>query len=270
MRSQFYVIGLIIALITIGCEKVIDVPLNEADQRIVVEGELRNATGVNYVKLSKSGSVYDDSGFEKLSGAVVKITDMSGTEYVFTEVDTVPGMYTNDLFLTEPNNVYSLYVEVEGNVITSSCVTNGVPVFDQLFFEMQENLFGSFFGSEADSIAQIFFEFSDEAVNENYYRIKAWVNGGEDGSLYLFDDALFNGSNVIATLFSTPAFRGDTVMAELISMDKANYDYLFTLYNANDQGGVSPANPISNLQGDPSLGYFGAFTVDTLTLIIPL
>jgi hypothetical protein len=55
----------------IACEKVIEIPLNDADREIVVEGVGRNFLGESYVLLSRSGSVYDDGGFEVLSGAIV-------------------------------------------------------------------------------------------------------------------------------------------------------------------------------------------------------
>lgn len=250
-----------------SCEKVIEVPLEEADRKIVIEGVLRDNVGDNYILLSKTGSVYDNAEFEKISGAVVKVTDQSGTEYVFTEIPGMPGAYNNALFQTGNNNVYNLSVVSGSETFTASSKTFYTPTLDSLNYIEQV---GSF-GVGTDTTYLVFFSFVDDANGDNFYRINAWVNGVADQNLYVSNDDLFNGQNYTQPLFATTVEKGDTVLVELQSIDKANYDYFFSMTAAQSGGdpfSPTPANPVSNIEGG-GLGYFGAYTTDTMTIIIP-
>ena len=42
-----------------SCEKVIEIPLNDADRKVVVEAVFKDEPGSNYVILSKTGFVYE-------------------------------------------------------------------------------------------------------------------------------------------------------------------------------------------------------------------
>jgi len=64
---------------------------------------------------------------------------------------------------------------------------------------------------------------------------------------------------------------GDTITLELLSIDKASYDYFSTLKDilTSDRSptSLSPANPNTNLSNG-SLGYFSAFAMDTKKIVI--
>ena len=249
----------------VACEKVIDVPLNEAEREIVVEAVGRNYLGESFVDLSLSGSVYDDSGFDRLSGAAVKITDKNGVESVFTEDPAVKGRYVSADFLTEAGNKYDLKVDYDGTTLTGSTNTMSKVEIDSLTYIQQ---IGGF-GGGTDTTYLVFYNFTDPADEENYYRARAWVNGEGDNLFYLTGDELFNGYTYTAPFFGTSIESGDTVYVELVSMDEVQYTYLFTLANNGDAGPFSaaPANPVTNI--DNGIGYFGGFMIDTMTIIIP-
>ena len=269
MRKLFLQIGIIAGLITAtSCEKVIDVPLNEADQQIVIEGVGRNFVGESYVLLSRTGSVYDDSGFEKLSGATVTVTDKDGNVTIFEEDVAEAGKYIAPDFQAMPNNQYTLNVTVEGKTLTSTSTTNSLPVLDSLSYIPQ---YGGF-GPEAadDTTYLLFYNFVDPGDEENYYRVRAWVNGERDDNFYIGDDVLGNGQPATAPLFATTIEPRDTVYVELLSMDEDTYEYLFTLSSNLTSGAfaATPANPVSNIEGD-AIGYYGVYMVDTMTIIMP-
>jgi len=267
MKYIFMQLIVLIGFATLqSCEKVIDIPLNEADREIVVEAVGRNFAGESYVILSASGSVYDDSGFEDLSGATVTVTDKDGVETVFIESLVTPGTYLAPTFEALPNNSYTLSVEVEGVVITGKSITNSEPVLDSLTYIVQPPGFGS-----PDTTFLLFYNFVDPGAEENYYRVRAWVNGERDDNFYIGDDALGNGQPASAPLFATSINPKDTVYVELLSIDEGTYTYLSTL-NSNLTSGspfaASPANPVGNLEGG-AIGYFGVYMVDTMTIIMP-
>lgn len=249
-----------------SCEKVIDIPLDDADRKVVVEAVFRDEPGANYVVLSKTGSVYDDSNFEKISGATVFITDGSGTSTYLGELPGEPGKYNHPTFAVAPNTNYSLTVYTSTDTFTSASQTFYKPMIDSLTYIEQLGSFG--FGT--DTTYLVFFNFTDDENAENYYRVRAWVNGAADQNLYVSNDELFNGQVYTQPLFATTVEKGDTVLVELLSIDKANYTYFFTLSSSGggDPFSPTPSNPVSNMENG-ALGYFGTYTTDTMTIIMP-
>ena len=150
--------------------------------------------------------------------------------------------------------------------MTANAKTNAKPVIDSLTYIMQV---GGFFGETEDTAFLVFYNFMDDVDETNYYRIRSWVNGKADENFYLTDDKLFNGLQIVAPMFGTQIGPRDTVFVELQSMDEANFIYLNTLSLNLSQSAfaAAPANPVTNIEN--GIGYFGAYTLDTLTLILP-
>ncbi|WP_070137756.1 DUF4249 domain-containing protein [Crocinitomix algicola] len=251
-----------------ACEKVIEVPLNESDRELVVEAVARSVEGESYVKISKSGSVYDDSGFEKISTANVTITDKDGVVYTFSEDDGEPGTYRAEGFVVTENNQYELNVVAEDLSVVANSTSLTKPVLDSLSY--LETTGGGFGGAGSDTTYLVFYHYTDNGAETNYYRIRAWVNGEEDEFFYLGDDQLGNGQPVQAPIFGSSVGPRDTVLIELSSIDKPTHLYLTTLASTLAGGGPfapAPANPVTNLS--EGIGYFGAFVVDTMSIVMP-
>jgi hypothetical protein len=249
-----------------ACEKVIDIPLEDADRKFVIEGVLRDNPGENYILISKTGSVYESSNFEKISGASVIVTDKNGTQYTFSEVVGAPGRYTHPTFATSTNNSYNLQVISGTETFTSSSESFYKPELDSLSYLEQVGTFGV----GTDTTYLVFFNFTDKAGEENHYRLIVYVNGVADGTYYITNDELFDGQTYSQPVFATTIEKGDTVVMELLSMDKSAYTYFFSLSNATAEGpfAPTPANPVSNIEGG-AIGYFNAYTSDTMSIIIP-
>ena len=251
-------IGLMVMIVlAYSCENVINIPLNEADRKIVVEADLCDLPGLSYVLLSKTGSVYDDSTFYSLSGASVTVTDLSGTSFVFMEDSLVPGLYLCPGFVVQPENHYDLLVEVEGKTISSSSASFSKPNLTDITFDPQVVYFGSYAG---DTAWIPYYHLSDNGAEQNYYKIRMVKNGKPRRRFMLTDDKLFNGSNFSGAIYTNSVKHGDTISIELMSTDEANFNYFETFENADgDAGGpfsAAPANPVSNIVGD-AIGYFG-------------
>lgn len=257
-RFAFFIIPV---LLFTSCEKVIELDLKEADTRIVVEAVLKDGPGNNSVKLSYTSAVYTDQSFDKISGADVRVTDKDGNEYVFPEDPYLPGFYTNPTFQVLPQNDYSLYVNIDGEIITSQCHSFAKPEIDSIIY------YASPFAVNGDTAHMVEY-FSVDNVNEvNHYRLRIWINSAEITEFYYIgNDDFINGQSYNAPFFGADAYKGDTVFIELITLDKANYTYLYTL-SSNESNSTAPANPTSNLEGN-AIGYFGAFTTDTMSVII--
>ena len=72
-----------------GCEKIINVDLNEAAPRIVIEGLVTDGRGPYRITITKSGSYFNQPSVETVSGAKVVITDDLGN--IDSLHETFPG-----------------------------------------------------------------------------------------------------------------------------------------------------------------------------------
>jgi len=247
-----------------GCEKVIDVDLNESHPEIVVEGNLSKYPFSAEVFLSKTGSYFGVSSGEKVSGALVVIENKFGESYSLKEI--VPGVYKSFEIMPEQGMQYNLRIETEGEIYEASSTIQYSVRIDSLSYYFDD---GFAFLDEGYIIKAYF---TDPEEVENYYRIKIYESDtlkNENDNFIIFDDRLINGKQIEVTLRGNFFDNGDTVSIQLISLDKGAYEFYNTfeeLINVNP-GSAAPANPVSNITNG-ALGYFSAWSSDIKTVII--
>lgn len=251
-------------LILIGCEKVIDVDLNEANPEIVIEGNLSYEKGALEVKISKTASYFESGSGEEVSGAAVFLEHHTGEIIEINETST--GTYEKDRLLVQPDNVYNLRVEVDGEVYTAESFLNEPVKIDSLGYTYYTG--NNFF----DGGYRVKLYFADPIDEANYYRIKVSKNGkleNEAGDLIVFDDSALDGKIIEVTLRGQSFTAGDTAAVQLITLGKHAYEYLSTLRDlANtNPGSPAPANPISNFSNG-ALGYFSAWSHESKDILI--
>jgi hypothetical protein len=258
-----------------SCQKILtedDLPLNETAQKTVIEGSLTNLAGESYILLSKTATLYGQNIFDKVNNGTVTVTDEDGVQTVFIEDGSATGKYTHSSFVTTPNNTYLLQVNIDGEDYSATSSTKSPTPINYLFSVKIPNLGFSPGGGETqdnDSINILYMSYLDNSDEQNYYRFNAFTNGEKSETLDITDDQLNNGQ-LIDKIFFDSYSSEDTVLVELLSTDKANYTYFYSLANASDGGPFSatPANPVSNIDNG-GLGYFGAYLKDTMSIIIP-
>ncbi len=266
MKTKLFIAVLSSVILAISsCQKVIDIPLNEAEQTLVVEAVIKDAPGNNYVLLSLTGTVYATDIFEKVEDATVTVSDSEGNSYVLNHEGA--GRYSSPTLQAFPGRTYFLEVVTSDRTITSSCLTQSKPTIDSLSSLL---ISGSFGVSADDTLYLISFHSVDNAEERNYYWVKIFRNGIENSGFYLGNDDFINGSYYEAQFFGAEADPRDTVLVEMMSVDEANYNYLIGLSNNIDSGPFSaaPANPPSNLIGN-AVGFFGVYMTDTMSVILP-
>ena len=265
MRILIFFITILSFQVVSSCEKVIDLPLNDAEATLVVEAVMKGCVGANYVLLSKSRSVYEGQNFEKIEDATVTVTDEDGVVFDFPHQGN--GLYRLPNFSVEPSTQYDIEVNALGRVVTATCLSPSKPKIDSLTYLTLTGVFGV---PEGDTLNLISFHSVDNGVEKNYYLVKIFRNGEENSGYYLGNDDFINGIYYEAQFFGSEAEPRDTVFVEMISMDQANYNYYVGLSNNINSGPFSaaPANPPSNLNGN-ALGFFGAYSTDTISIILP-
>jgi len=263
-----------LSLLIFSCEKVIDIPLDESAQKVVIEASTSNFLGDSYVLLSRTATLYGQDVFEKVNNGTVIITDKNGVAVTFIEDGTNKGKYTHPTFVVTPNNAYILHVNIDGETYTAKSITQSSTVLDSIYTLKEENQgfspgSGGNNGPPTDSINLVYMVYSDNVNESNQYRFNVYTNGKRNERINLIDDKISNGQVLDSKFFATYKSK-DTVVVEMINLDKANYTYFKSLSNTSGGGPFSatPANPVTNLDNG-ALGYFGAYLKDTVSLIIP-
>jgi len=160
-----------IALLS-SCTKVIDLNLNEADPKIVIEAELVSGTHDFTVKITKTSDYFNPGEPVTVGDATVFLK--KGTDaplYLATEGD---GVYVLKNFTATENTSYFLSVTAEGKTYEASdFLPKNVPL-DSLSVGVPEN--NPFNPSGADSF-EIVLYYQDPPADLNFYRIRSTVNG---------------------------------------------------------------------------------------------
>lgn len=250
-----------------SCEKVVQIPLNDVEPQIVVEAVGKSLIGQSYVLLSKTINSYEASnGVERLSGALVEVSDNAGGNFLFTEDPDVSGRYIHPTFTVLPHTTYDLNITYEGVSLHSESRSLTKPQVDSFF--VYQNIGGP--GQDpTDTTNVLLYTVSDNPDEKNYYRFVLWVNGIKEKIIFIETDDLGNGETYTSPFFGISFDSMDSVYAELWSMNKTNYDYFSALYTNLNQSPFSaaPADPPTNIEN--GIGYFGAFMMDTISIVIP-
>ncbi len=272
--EKIYHIGKLRALLLIpglmvfsGCQKVINVDLNDASPRIVIEGLITDRKGPYTVTISKTASYFNQPVIPPVTDALVIITDNVGT--IDTLKERQPGIYFTSRIHGVSGRKYTLRVLSEGMEYAGTTTMNSHVSINSLnLLKSQPHNFD--FGSDnRDEMSFDIYCYFSDPTEKNYYRIKFFRNDTTRNENYrLYDDQYTNGQEVALRVGHATA--GDTDRIELYSLDKSTYGYYSTLEDliyTNPVFGSTPANPNTNLDNG-ALGYFGACTVSTKVIII--
>jgi len=258
---------LLIIFVFPGCQKVINVDLNEAAPRIVIEGTINDRRGPYTVTISKSGSYFNQPVLPPVTGAVAIITDNSGITDTLKEVNS--GIYISSKIRGIPGKTYSLKVMSENQEYEGSSTMFSHVNLDSLTLVRSDPQRFDFGGNNQKEIPLEIHCFFRDPLEKNFYRIKVFRNDSINTQNYrLFDDQYTNGQ--VTELRVAHANAGDKYRVELYSLDSKTYGYYRTLEDlifTNPVFGSTPANPDNNLSNG-ALGYFGAFAVSVKTIII--
>lgn len=252
----------VIIIISAGlssCQKVIEVKLNSADQRYVIEGEINDGPGPYKVTISRTKDFSADNSFDRISGAQVKITDATaGTTELLQENST--GTYQTSTTTGIPGHTYQLIVNVNSQTFSANSVMPQQAVgLDTLYASQSE------FNDKDIFMTPVF---TDPVGKGNYYLVRQWVNDQLiKGTAVISDDATDGKVQNFKFYYNTddnagnPKInKGDKITAELQCVNKQVFDYYRTLRDVTGaSNSATPTNPLTNLTGG-ALGIFNTCT----------
>jgi hypothetical protein len=267
-ENALHIILLLISFLVFpGCQKVINVDLNQATPRIVIEGLINDRRGPYSVTISKSGSYFNQPALPFVSGASIIITDNTGLNDTLKEV--AAGIYITLKTRGLPGRTYTLKVISDNVEYTGTTTMPSHVNIDSLTLVKRDSPRFDFGGNPRNDTHFDIHCFFKDPEEKNFYRVKVFKNDSTNTESYrLYDDQYTNASETELRVANATA--GDTFRIELLSIDKQTYGYYRTLEDllfTNPFFGSTPANPNNNLNNG-ALGYFGACAVSSKTIII--
>lgn len=250
-----------------GCQKIINVDLNEASPNIVIEGLITDKTGPYVITISKSGSYFNQPELVLVSAARVTIADDLGK--IDTLKETQPGFYLTSKIRGNPGRTYTLKVISEDMEYTGSSTMQSHVKIDSV--NLTKSILQHFdFGGDNRNELQVDLNcYFRDPPEKNFYRLKVFINDSARVDDYrLYDDQYTNGMEI--GLRAAHARAGSTYRLELYSLDSKTFEYYRTLedlLNNNPIFGSTPANPNTNLSNG-ALGYFGTGAYSSKTILI--
>lgn len=257
MKTRKFILAIVSILIVTSCTKVIDVDLNTADPKYVIEGFVTKGATVHQVKITRTLNFDENIAFPTVDNAVVVISDNFGNAE--TLILTAPGTYQTTSLMGVEGRGYTITVTIEGAVFTAVSTMPTEVDFDGL--EVITFPFGT------DTLRGLVPNRIDQAGVENFYQFDIFQNGEQIFGINLQDDQFSDGVQNEQPLFGPDFQVGDTARIIQYCIDKPVYKYLFSI-SENTGSIAAPANPESNF-GKSCLGYFSARTQKEQTLIFP-
>ncbi|MCH2046628.1 MAG: DUF4249 domain-containing protein [Saprospiraceae bacterium] len=248
--------------LTMSCEKVIDLDLNEASPKPVFESYIEEDS-VCYVSATWTSSYYDNSTSEFIPNATITISDgLGNSENLVYQGD---GVYTGNTIRGTVGRTYSLQIDVDGNNYTASSTMPPLVGIDSFTVQSVSDFFGGVGPGGGKPTFWVYANYTDPANEENFYAVRTtyWdsVEARYTTDYSIDDDNISDGISTRAFTTFNRFEVGDTLVCELPSIDYPTWLYFKTLEDALSGAGVAsaaPANPTTNIQGG-ALGYFGAW-----------
>ncbi len=231
-----------------SCEEVIDINLNDADQRVVIEADLNNLPSAQVIYVTRTVPFNDARPHEVVTDAVVEVTGPRNNTSNFIYSPEHQG-YVSRSFSARENSTYTLRVIVDEKVYESTeSMPAQVPV-DSVGM-LRENIFN-------DTYYFATFRFQDPAGVPNYYKYNVSVDGRPFKFFSVFSDKFNDGLYVTHQVGSVDndIDINSKVVVRRQSVSAAVFRYWDELQSTNP-GSAAPANPTSNISNG-ALGYFG-------------
>lgn len=263
-----YLAILILSCILSSCEKIIDLNLDGAEKKYVIEGYISDQSGQCQVTITQTKDLGGNNDFPPVSGALVSITDNS-TGVTTQLSETSPGVYKHASLTGVRGKTYMLHAGINGEVFTASSTIPQLVDIDTIYITTENWFDGPI------RLANI--EYDDPAGVANQYRFIRYRNGVKTRQTFISNDDLTDGRHTTTTLFvdendseEDKLEPGDTVKIEMLCIDAGVYKYWYSMEQSatGDPQSAAPANPVTNITGG-ALGYFSAHTLQAKTMVVP-
>lgn len=267
MKKIFKIVFILIALT--ACEDVIDVDVNNAEPRLVIDASIHWLKGTNgntqLIQLSLTAPYFDDT-VPPATGAIVSISDSNNNIFIFIEEGSL-GIYKNENFLPVIGEIYNLNILYNNE--TYLATENMTPVVPIESVEQKND--GGFSGEEIEIKAF----YTDPGNTENYYLFEFLVLNKNGSTLEVYDDEFTDGNQIFAFYSDEDLESGDQLLIRNSGISERTYEFLNILLQQTDEDSGDPfetqpatvrGNCINQTNPDNfPLGYFRVSETDVFT-----
>tara|TARA_R110000868_G_scaffold144118_2_gene362851 strand:- start:45 stop:860 length:816 start_codon:yes stop_codon:yes gene_type:complete len=270
MKKIIYIV--LISLSFWSCEDVIELDLESAEPRLVIDASLNWYKNTNsnfqFIKLSLSAPFFEDN-VPPANGAQVFVTDSFNNRFDFIE-DEETGIYRNDTFIPSIGRTYNLNILYNNETYTAT--EQLIPVSP--IESVEQNNGGGFSGEETEFKAF----YTDPEGVENYYLFEFISIKTNLQSLEVYDDEFIDGNRIFAFHSDEDLVTGDELIIRSFGVSERFYEFMnILLQQTDDENGdpfeTQPAlvrgNCINETNPDNyPFGYFKASEVSVFTYIV--
>lgn len=271
---------LLLLLLTLSCQKEIELDYRDIEPVVSIEGRVTNEQV--YVLITRTRSMNDSVKGRGIGGAVVTISSEDGAEQLV--YDARDGYYRPASGMKGvPGRTYRLDVTLDGHqYAASSTMPRQAPIVSTQFIwqSLLDNgmLMYEMWASDPEPDVRNYYWYRvDRRAKDPKVRQKQgtdayrWSSFDDRGAInariyrdiMCVNEEMMDGQDIEDDQLKSILFDGDTITLQLMTIDRAMFEY----YQSLSVGQRMGANPISNISGG-CLGYFAAGSVSHADTVI--
>ena len=270
MKNIRYII--LSAFICLSCEDPIDVNLNTAAPKLVIDASINWFKGTpgneQEIKLSLTAP-YFDVAVPPANAAQVTITDGNSNTFTFIEEGST-GIYKTDNFMPEIDGVYELTIVYNGETYSAQETLKSVSSVESVE-QINE---GGFSGDETEIKAY----YTDPGNETNFYFFEFTNTIPTIPTLEVYDDEFTNGNQIFAFYSEEELRPGIDLLIKNYGVSERFYEYMFILLQQSGSVAGSPfevqpstvrgnCKNVTNATNFP-LGYFRLSQADSFSYTV--
>jgi hypothetical protein len=269
MKTIRYLSIAIVLFFFVSCEEVVNVDLNTAAPRLVVDASIDWQKGtdgsVQKIILSTSTDFYSNI-IPKVSGASVSIKNSENISYIFTEIPNT-GEYQCSNFEPIIDETYTLTIIYNGATYTATETMQSVTPIDGI---AQKND-GGFSGKDYELTV-----YYNDPIAKNFYMAKFFPDIYKSPSYSIRGDEFSNGNQKSWSFSDEDLKQGTAIAITHYGISEKYYNYMNKIIAASGSSGpfqTTPATVRGNIVNQTNIdnyayGYFSLNEVDSRNYII--
>ena len=269
-----YILFLVLITLFSSCEKVVDIDLNNAEPKLVIDAIIKwqkGTSGENQtIKLSLTNDFYTND-ILPASGAVVKVINSGGTEFDFLETVPNSGEYICTNFVPVIDETYTLAIQYDSQIYRASSKLFATPEIINITQETVQGITGE------DEI-EIKYFYQDNGAEDNYYLLGVKNPNKQIPEFGVVSDEFFQGNVMFGFYGSSETEPGITLGLSVQGISIGYYNYMNKLIAIAGSGSGNPfATPPATIRGnivnetnadDFPLGYFFLSEIDSINYLV--
>jgi len=269
-------IFLIVVLLS-SCDEPYRLDTNQVEAHIIIEGQVTNRPGHQFVKVTRSGGFYETGETPRVTNANILVTDDAGNQFAFVHnpggrVDSTGIYLPQTPFSGEVGRTYRLNVAIDGEIYEAEDKMFNVTSIDSLSYRVNDDEkddpkdWGRFY--------EVLLFAKEPQDTKDYYLFKFYRNDSlkvyNETDIYFADDETLgeNINGVASPVYFTP---GDIGRVEIYGISRTAFIFYSDLQQLlNNDGGLfsqPPTDSRTNLTNG-ALGFFQASSLNVNSIEI--